>query len=496
MATRGPLNYLFPALAWWTVSLCAVATPAHAATVTVTNTNDSGLGSLRQALIMANDGDAITFAVSGSIILTTGELLVDKSISISGPGAGNLVVDGNANGRVFHIGSGTTVTISGLTIRNGMVTGNFPGGSGGGIYSFQATLTLNDCAISGNSAPYGGGVTNDAYNDEKGGSWAVLTISNSSLSGNSAGYDGGGVFNTSGRWTGAVLTINNSTFSMNSAGYYGGGIDNNGYEIVGATVTLNNSLLSGNSSAYGGGICNSAPAGGYGSLEVNNSTLAANSATYGGGGVFNVPYTGAEAVLQISNSTISSDSAQTGGGIDNESDDDGGAIAYISNSTFSGNLASGSGGGSVFNSAQGYGSAVVHLNDAILRGGAAGGNILNQGGAVISDGYNLSNDSCGGFLNGPGDETNIEPMLGPLQDNGGPTLTHALLPGSPAIDAGNPNFTPPPSYDQSGAGFDRVVNGRIDIGSFEAQGPTQERTPRPTPTARPRPTALPRPIPR
>jgi hypothetical protein len=121
-------------------------------------------------------------------MLTTGELLVDKSISIAGPGAANLAVDGNANGRVFHIGAGTTVTISGLTIRNGMVTGNFPAGSGGGIYSFQATLTLNDCAISGNSAPYGGGVTNDAYNDETGGSWAVLTISNSTLSGNSASY--------------------------------------------------------------------------------------------------------------------------------------------------------------------------------------------------------------------------------------------------------------------------------------------------------------------
>ena len=70
-------------------------------------------------------------------------------------------------------------------------------------------------------------------------------------------------------------------------------------------------------------------------------------------------------------------------------------------------------------------------------------------------------------------------MLGPLQDNGGPTFTHALLPGSPAINAGDPSFTPPPFYDQRGPGFDRVVNGRIDIGSFEVQGPTP--TPTPTP---------------
>jgi hypothetical protein len=491
MGARRPQNYLFRlnALVWWTAAICAVATTAHASTRTVTNTNDSGPGSLRQTLAEANHGDTIAFSVSGAIVLTSGELLLDKSVNISGPGSDNLAVDGNAMSRVFRIGSGTNVAISGLTIRNGKVIGNFPAGSGGGIYSFQATLTLNDCAISGNSATHGGGITNDAYNDEEGGSWAVLTISNSTLSGNSADYAGGGVFNTSGRWTGAVLTINKSTFNGNVAGYSGGGIDNNGYEIIGASVTLNNSMLGENSSAYGGGIYNSANAGGYASLEVNNSTLAGNSATYGGGGVFNVPYTGAQAVLQISNSTISGDSAQTGGGVDNESDD-GGAIAEISNSTFSGNSATGLGGGSLFNSAQGDGSALIHLCDAILQPGAVGENILNDGGAVISDGYNLSSDDCGGFLTGPGDQTNIEPMLGPLQDNGGPTLTHALLPGSPAIDAGNPSFTPPPFYDQRGPGFNRVVNSRIDIGSFEVRAPT----PRPTP--RPRPSAPPRPVPR
>ena len=84
-------------------------------------------------------------------------------------------------------------------------------------------------------------------------------------------------------------------------------------------------------------------------------------------------------------------------------------------------------------------------------------------------GYNLSSDDGGGYLTGPGDQINIDPLLGPLQNNGGPTFTHALLPGSPAIDAGDPNFTPPPSTDQRGCPFDRVFNGRIDIGSFETQ---------------------------
>ena len=86
---------------------------------------------------------------------------------------------------------------------------------------------------------------------------------------------------------------------------------------------------------------------------------------------------------------------------------------------------------------------------------------------VTSLGYNMSDDGGSGVLTGPGDQINIAPMLGLLQDNGGPTFTHALLCGSPAINAGDPNFTPPPDYDQRGPGFPRVINGRIDIGAFE-----------------------------
>ena len=100
---------------------------------------------------------------------------------------------------------------------------------------------------------------------------------------------------------------------------------------------------------------------------------------------------------------------------------------------------------------------------------ASGENIFNNGGTVTSHGYNISSDNGGGYLNGPGDQINTDPLLGPLQNNGGPTLTHAPLPGSPAIDAGDPSFTPPPFNDQRGCPFDRVFNGRIDIGSVETQ---------------------------
>src|SRR4029077_16101668 len=96
---------------------------------------------------------------------------------------------------------------------------------------------------------------------------------------------------------------------------------------------------------------------------------------------------------------------------------------------------------------------------------------------VTSHGYNISSDDGSGFLIGPGDQINTDPLLGPLQDNGGPTLTHLLLPGSPAINAGNPGFTPPPFFDQRGPGFDRVVNGRVDIGSLFGASTTTNTTP-------------------
>src|SRR5262249_49689158 len=113
--------------------------------------------------------------------------------------------------------------------------------------------------------------------------------------------------------------------------------------------------------------------------------------------------------------------------------------------------------------------ATLTISSSILKSGASGENIFDFSGAITSFGYNLSSDDAGAFLNATGDQNGTDPMLGPLQDNGGPTFTHELLTGSPAIDAGNPSFTPPPDYDQRGPGFPRVVGGRIDIGSFEVQ---------------------------
>src|SRR5207302_3916995 len=100
---------------------------------------------------------------------------------------------------------------------------------------------------------------------------------------------------------------------------------------------------------------------------------------------------------------------------------------------------------------------MLDIGNTLLKAAASGVNLeIGKLATVTSHGYNVCSDNGGGFLNGPGDQINTEPMLGPLQDNGGPTFTHALLPGSPAIDAGDPSFTPPPYYDQRGPVFWRV----------------------------------------
>jgi hypothetical protein len=456
---------------------------AYADVITVTNTNDSGPGSLRQALADANDGDMIEFAVTGTIGLTSGELLVAKNITISGPGAENLAVNGNNQSRVFHIASGETVTISGLTITNGHVSD-----SGGGIYNDHAVLILNDCTISDNSATgnLGGGIHNDGKNIGH----ATLQINNSLITNNS-----GGIYNDALQAGTATLVINYSTLSNNNNG---DAINNDGWSCIfcgnGTTsVQITNSSIIDNP---GGAIYSDTGRQNCGgscpiTVSITNSTISGN-----GGGVHNSTLSD----TVVSNSTIS----DNGSGIYN---DNGALATSVYNTTMSNN------GVEIrnFNA-----PVVVAMSHTIFNVSPGGHSILNDFGTVTSYGYNVSSDDGAGYLNGPGDQINTNPLLGPLQDNGGPTFTHALLPGSPAIDTGDPNFTPPPFFDQRGPGFDRVRNGRIDVGSFEVQTtptptptptatatatatvtptltPRPSPTPRVAPTPRPRPTLPPRP---
>lgn len=486
-----------------------ITSAASAATITVINTNDSGPDSLRQALINANDGDTINFdsSLKGQrITLSTGQLNVDKDVTISGPGAKNLAVDGNAQSRVFYVNPGKTVTIDGLTVANGY---SYSSGEGAGIFNDAGALAITNCVLSRNSAVDGGGIASDGYNGS-----AILTVTNCTISGNLAAESGGGISNFA-YVHDATLTVTNCTISDNSAGDGGDGIGN---AAAGgnATLTITNSTITGNGSLVspsGGGISNVA-SGGNATLTITNSTISGNSAG-NGGGIDNHGYN-ASAILTVINCTISGNSSYEGGGIFNDSYQEV-ATVTITNSTISGNSAIDGGGvyslaGSAFssgnsivaisnstiagNSATGHaacifnyayaGFAAVETGNTIFDAGASGENIFNFAGTVTSRGYNLSSDNGGGYLTATGDQINTDPVLGPLQDNGGPTFTHALLPGSPAIDSGDPNFTPPPFYDQRGSPFHRIVNGHVDKGSLEVQAPRTSPTPRPRPTPVPR----------
>jgi len=446
--------------------VCAVVASARADVITVTNTNDSGPGSLRQALADANDGDIIGFAVTGTIGLTSGELLVDKAITISGPGAENLTVNGNAKSRLFHINPGETVTISGLTMMNGHTTD-----LGGGILNDHAALILSNCAITGNSAAgsIGGGIHNDGDNIGH----ATLQINNSLITNNS-----GGIYNDALQAGTATLVITYSTLSNNNTG---DAINNDGWscmfcgngttsvQITNSSITDNpgNAIYSDTGRQNCGGSC---PV----TISITNSTISGN-----GGGVHNSTLSD----TVVSNSTIS----DNGSGISND-------LVSMGTSVFDSTMSNNGVELSV------SGPSPLNIANTLFKVSAGGHSIISDGGTVHSFGYNLSSDDGGGYLDGPGDQINTDPQLGPLQDNGGPTFTHALLPGSPASNAGDPNFVGPPDYDQRGPGYDRVRGNRLDVGSFEVQNPpppsptpTVTPTLRPAPTPRARPTRAPRP---
>jgi uncharacterized delta-60 repeat protein len=463
--------------------------------LTVVNTNNDGPGSLRQAVLDANPlagTNIIQFAPSayGTITLTSGELFITDNLFIKGPGATNVVVDGNHASRVFHISSGRTVTISGLTITNGHATGVwFPDGAGGGIWNDHAALTVSNCTLSGNSAVFAGGIYNDGTYSS-----ASLRIVNSTLSGNSAPIgSGGGILNDGFFGGSATLIVSNCLLIGNAASSGGGMCNDNG------VLTVSWCTLSGNSASEGGGLFSAGSEGHSATLTVANSTLSGNSAHFSGGGIFNDGFNGGffggsatlivsncllignaassgggmyndNGVLTVSCSTLSGNGGYQGGGIFSAGSEGHSTTLTVANSTLSGNWA-------VFNGGILNDGTTLEIGSTILNRGASGDNIVNDSGTVTSLGYNLSSDDGGGFLTATGDQINTDPKLGPLQDNGGPTFTHAPACNSPAIDHGK-NFSAA-ATDQRGAGFARTFDGLIvpnapggdgtDIGAIELQ---------------------------
>jgi hypothetical protein len=393
--------------------------------LTVTNNADSGAGSMRAAIAAAVSGDTINFdasLVGQTITLTSGELDITQSINILGLGANNLTISGGGMNEVFAIGrlgsNASSVSLSGLTIADG-----YELLIGGGIINFGGTLTVSNCTLSGNSANAGGGIANEPA--------GTLTVSNCTLSGNSATSRtgsgqgngiGGGILNY------GTLIASYCTLSGNSAtgeGADGGGITNDG-----GNSTVSNCTLSSNSTTGdGGGIFNLG-----GILSLSNCTVSGNSA-FDGGGISNEPLTSTQvSSLSLSNSTVASNTAGVGGGIDN----------------FSGNG--------------------MDAQNTIIANNNATSSAPDISGDLTEDivGHNLIGNTSGGSGFVASDLRNLNPLLGILQNNGGtnPTPTMALLPGSPAIDAGD--NTGAPATDQRG--FPRIVNVTVDIGAFESRG--------------------------
>jgi tRNA A-37 threonylcarbamoyl transferase component Bud32 len=452
----------------------------------VTNLNDSGPGSLRQAVATAAPDSAITFArnLKGTIILTSGELKITKNVLINGPGANALTIDGGNSSRVFHVSEGVLVIISNLTIKDGKAISSvnvFEGG-GGGIYnSRNSTLVLANSVIESNTAyPYGGGISN----------FGTLTLSDSIVLGNKikSGTTGdgsniltmlirniplsGGDNSGGGIYSSGNLTLVNSRVVRNSSGL-GGGITS-----FGTTNFINSTVSDNTSAAYGGGVFSD------GFFTLINSTVSGNRSTDPvdgfGGGIFNY------GSLNLTNSTISGNEANLGGGgIENE----GGDVA-ISNCTIYNNTArkgGGIGNGTLFGV-----EGPVKISDSILAGDHAdtGSDIL---GTLTLDDYNLIQDIIGATLDnnstnqhnllGPSPSLNaLHIGIGPLQNNGGLTQTHALLPGSPAIDqiplaachikVTDPSLGPIATTDQRGMKRPDGNEQFCDIGTYEySDGP-------------------------
>jgi hypothetical protein len=414
----------------------------------VTSCDDDGPGTLREAFTNAVSGDVIDLSTlsCGTITLATGSMATTADdLTVQGPGASALTIDaGGLSGVLEHDGVGT-LTIEGLTITNGHIVGqDFHGGacvlSAGNVTVDQSTLS-NCYAYMGHA--YGGAIC----------STGNVTLSNSTLSGNTTkghyyyyyypGYPnpyringtswGGGAY-ASGRFTITNSTITHNRAEMNNRGSVGGGIASRtgGHFISGSTFDNNAGWL-------GGGIDILGPLGGaepHG-LTIENSTISGNESFASGAGI-NTIYI---AYTTLHNSTVTNNSAGYYCG---------GLYVYTGNLDIKSSIIAGN--ASVYDQNQfGYYSA-ADLD-------------VFASGATISGDHNVITTSNAPT---PSDTITDDPLLLPLADNGGPTMTHAFDMTSPALDAGsNPDNL---SFDQRGDGYPRALGAGPDIGAFEAPG--------------------------
>ncbi len=433
------------------------AAPAYAATLTVDTLADEddnscvdGDCSLRDAIKAALPGDTIDFAVTGIIVLSS-QLLINKDLTVSGPGPGSLTISGNHATRVFNIDSYKVVSISGLAVANGQVTDM----DGAGILvRSNANLTLDNMAIKDNAIvklntdyTRGGGI--EVWQS------GVLTVTNSVISGNTAVQEGGGL---DARFY-STVHLDNVIIDNNQTTYDGG--DGGGVVIrEGSHATFNRVSITNNSSLYnGGGLASDAT-----TLTITNSLIAGNT-TGGYGGGISLYGNGMETPTNtLVNVTISGNTAGTnpsgqgrGGGLWI-----GAAPVSLNNVTIANNTTDYKGGG-----ISGSNNLITVGNSLIAGNTSTDTGIEDCDGSVASTGHNLIQATLGCTLTGDttGNLVGLDPMLTALADNGGGTQTHALQNGSPAIDAGNDLTCE--STDQRGAA--RPLGSHCDIGAYEFQ---------------------------
>ena len=378
-----------------------------ASIVVVQNCNDSGPGSLRAAYANAVDNETIDLTQLACSRVTLGSALVDPvaaaNVTLLGPGKDLLAIDGNGLYQVLvHRGNGG-LHVDHLTVTNGHYAGSHGGciSSAGGV---EATGTVvSSCVL--DTAEYtarGGAIyAKDAV------SLFDSTISDSSAK------------------------------AVQDMGSLGGG-------IYSSEIVVLRSTISGSSAARGGGIFAT------GLVYIQDSTLSGNHATYYGGAL----YAHAGAFHTIKNSTISG----------NKADFVGGAIYTTSANIYNCTIAYNS-TASRFASGAGLRLGPSILQSSIIAKNTSGSGLIEDD--VLAYAVVTASNSLIMASDGPvaGGSISVDPKLGPLQDNGGPTLTHALLPGSPAIGRGS--NTSRLGNDQRGAPFDRVDGASADIGAFE-----------------------------
>jgi hypothetical protein len=415
---------------------------------------------LRDALDLADaSGDTIQFSVAGTITLTEGELVILKSVTIAGPGAGSLTISGGNVSRIFNIANGVvTVNISGLTIANGKADND----DGGGIYNI-GTLLLDNVVVTNNNA-----VKNPNAFVDGGGIYSSksLTITNSQITNNSANFMGGGIFASS------TLNMTNVTVSGNDvAGVGGGGVGGAIAFVSAGTANLKDVTILSNTALAGGGLyLNNLT-----TANITDSLIASNTGSSAIGGVW-ISSGGGDTVT-IKNSTISgnhqTDSGSSfGGGI--WVDGGVGTTVSLQHVTVTQNTVEGTGGGAGIYVSNGTANV---KNSIIAENTAANSTDADCSGTINSQNYNLIQDADGNCTITGTTTNNITgtaPLLNPLADNGGLTETHSLQNSSSALEAipdGTNNCGATITTDQRGAG--RPADGNndstaaCDIGAYE-----------------------------